>query len=290
MTLAPWLQASYQAVGDRIDSGRFPHAILIQGGRGLGKLPLALAIAKRLLCETQRADDQCSACQLFDRQTHSDFYRVDVAEGKTVIDIESIRDLSENLATTSMLGDRKVAVISPADAMNTAASNALLKTLEEPTAGSFLILCSDRPAKLPATIRSRCQKLSLSVPQSSEVEAWLREKGVPFEAWMTHQPYLAQDVEYAERQSLIRQQLDLLIDGQADGLAVADNLAKLPLSFVLDVMCMWVGSAMLKSSGAQQVALSRVQVQIVRFLADELTGLNARATLESILLNFAKQR
>jgi DNA polymerase-3 subunit delta' len=78
----------------------------------------------------------------------------------------------------SQFGGWQVATIDPADAMNTAAANALLKTLEEPSAQTILILLSDAPWRLPQTIRSRCQRIEFHLPATAEALAWLRAEGV----------------------------------------------------------------------------------------------------------------
>jgi DNA polymerase-3 subunit delta' len=90
------------------------------------------------------------------------------------LSIEQIRTLSTQLALTPQYGEARVALIDPADALNTAASNALLKTLEEPQPGRYLWLIAADPSRLPATIRSRCQKLEFRLPPREEALAWLR--------------------------------------------------------------------------------------------------------------------
>jgi DNA polymerase III subunit delta' len=88
-----------------------------------------------------------------------------------------MRVLSERLSKTAQYGQAQVVIIDPADGMNESAANALLKTLEEPQPGRFLWLVSAEPSRLPATIRSRCQKLEFSLPPREEALAWLRTLG-----------------------------------------------------------------------------------------------------------------
>src|SRR5690606_10254029 len=104
------------------------------------------------------------------------------ARQMTVISVDQVRELSERLSTTPQYGNAKVAIIDPADDMNDAAANALLKTLEEPVPGRYVWLLSANPARLPATIRSRCQRLEFRVPPHDEAVAWLQARGHPPQA------------------------------------------------------------------------------------------------------------
>lgn len=157
--------------------GTLPHALLLRGHAGLGKYRFARLLAQSLLCE-QTPDDgrpcgACRGCRLFAAGTHPDFLTVSPAEeGKSIL-IDQIRDLCGYAALKSQRTGYQVAIISPADRMNTAAFNSLLKTLEEPTAQMLLILVSARPSLLPATIRSRCQHVQFHEPPPDVALAWL---------------------------------------------------------------------------------------------------------------------
>jgi DNA polymerase-3 subunit delta' len=96
---------------------------------------------------------------------------------RTEIVIEQIRTLSERLSLTPQYGRAQIAIIDPADGVNHAACNALLKTLEEPQPGRYLWLVTAHPARLPATIRSRCQTLEFRLPPREEALAWLQAQG-----------------------------------------------------------------------------------------------------------------
>ncbi|HET8899743.1 MAG TPA: DNA polymerase III subunit delta' [Rhodanobacteraceae bacterium] len=182
----PWHDEAWQQLRQRLDGGRFPHALLIVGEAGLGKRQLAERLATRLLCREPLNGDacgRCRACQLLAAGSHPDRVRVSFEanrEGKlrSEIVIEQIRQLNARLAMTSQLDGWQVASIDPADAMNNATANALLKTLEEPSADSVLLLVSDRPARLPQTVRSRCQRIELHAPPRAQALAWLQQAGV----------------------------------------------------------------------------------------------------------------
>ncbi len=126
---------------------------------------------------TEVARQRCR--QLITAGTHPDLHLVSFIPTKTAdklrteIVIEQIRDLSEKLVLTPQYGQAQVVIIDPADAINPAACNALLKTLEEPASGCYLWLISPQPARLPVTIRSRCQRLEFKLPPLHEALAWL---------------------------------------------------------------------------------------------------------------------
>ncbi|TKR32939.1 DNA polymerase III subunit delta' [Luteimonas gilva] len=186
---APWQQRIYDQACESIDAGRLAHGLLFCGPANLGKRAVAERLARRLLCRDRGADGEpcgrCRACQLLSAGTHPDFAVVSFVpnrEGtrmRTEIVIEQIRELSEKLTLTPQYGEAQVAIIDPADAVNHAACNALLKTLEEPVPGRYLWLVSAHPARLPATIRSRCQKLEFRLPPQAEATAWLAAQGHP---------------------------------------------------------------------------------------------------------------
>ncbi|NEL80355.1 MAG: DNA polymerase III subunit delta', partial [Xanthomonas perforans] len=97
---------------------------------------------------------------------------------RTEIVIEQVREISQKLSLTPQYGIAQIVIVDPADAINRAACNALLKTLEEPSPGRYLWLISAQPARLPATIRSRCQRLEFKLPPAHEALAWLLSQGV----------------------------------------------------------------------------------------------------------------
>src|SRR5690606_29181606 len=84
-----------------------------------------------------------------------------------------VRAIGETLALKGYRGGPKVVIIEPAEAMTVAAANALLKTLEEPSAESYLLLVAHEPQRLPATVRSRCQRLRIQPPSRADTRAWL---------------------------------------------------------------------------------------------------------------------
>lgn len=151
------------------------------GPTGVGKLAFARRFANLLLCEQPSKEGEpcgdCAACCLFAAESHPDFRQVDIESGAKVIKIEQIRALNEYVSLTSSYRRYKVAILANADAMNTNAANALLKTLEEPPAKTCIILVASQPAKLPATIRSRTQQLVFTLPTQTDALDYLSTFG-----------------------------------------------------------------------------------------------------------------
>ena len=181
---------------------RLPHALLLAGPAGIGKLALAELLAASLLCESPRDDGRacgsCTACTWHASGNHPDFRRIrpeayeedvvgDDAEKPAAkvdrkkseqIRIDQIRGL-EAFVQVGSHRDRRVVLIEPAEAMNEATANALLKSLEEPPAGVHFILVSHAAERLLPTVRSRTRAVPLRVPQTSEALSQLAAAGIP---------------------------------------------------------------------------------------------------------------
>ena len=180
---APWQQRAYEQTVAALDAGRLGHGLLLCGPAGMGKRAVALALASHVLgMGLDEAGRQRNA-QLIAAGTHPDLQLVSFIPNKagdklrTEIVIEQVREISQKLALTPQYGAAQVVIVDPADAINRAACNALLKTLEEPSPGRYLWLLSAEPARLPQTIRSRCQKLEFKLPAQEEALAWLQRQG-----------------------------------------------------------------------------------------------------------------
>ena len=196
MNLTPWQRRIFDAAMQSHAQGRLGHALLLSGPPAMGKHPVAEAIAQRLLCSAPGTDGfacgACRSCQLFPAQqvgllvtqAHPDLQRVGLEPNdkgdklRTEIGIDQVRRLGQWFSLTPQLGGAQVAVIEPADLMNAASGNALLKTLEEPAPNRFLLLVTSRPGRLPATIRSRCQRLEFRLPSQDESLQYLANIGL----------------------------------------------------------------------------------------------------------------
>lgn len=176
----PWQHALWHGLANRLAEGRMPHALLFAGPAGLGKRHLADILAAALLCEQRNGEGlpcgTCHSCQLFAAGNHPDYLHLRPEEEKRTIGIDQIRELAAYFSLKSHYGRHKVVVLEPADVMTLASANALLKTLEEPAPGNLLVLCSDQPASLLATIRSRCQKVSFAPVAPALALPWLEQR------------------------------------------------------------------------------------------------------------------
>lgn len=190
--LYPWQQADWQ--GLLAQGERLPHALLLTGEPGIGKLAFGRHLAKSLLCEAAQGSkpcEQCDACRWFEAGNHPDFRELAPAaeeegdeDGKAKkkasawISVDQVRELNDFVHLSAHRGGRRVTLIQPAEALNLASANALLKTLEEPPAGAMFILVSNQWRRLLPTIRSRCRRLALQVPARTEALAWLATQGL----------------------------------------------------------------------------------------------------------------
>jgi DNA polymerase-3 subunit delta' len=186
MTAMPWHVEHWSRLQARRQRDALPHALLLCGSAGLGKRAFADRFIKGLLCLEPVDGDacgQCRSCLLVAAGSHPDLVtlsfglRKDGVQRSEIV-VDQIRELSPRLAMRSQFGGWQVATIDPADVMNMAAANALLKTLEEPSAQTMLILLADAPWRLPQTIRSRCQRIEFHQPSTDEALAWLQAKSI----------------------------------------------------------------------------------------------------------------
>ncbi len=179
MPLLPWHQRHWTHLCDYVAQDRIPQALLISGNKGLGKQQLATQFAVALLCANPQVNGlacgHCNSCLLINAQTHPDFIRLQPEEPGKGIGIGQIRSLITRLTLKPQFETYRVVIVSPADMINHAAANAFLKCLEEPTERTCIILITEKPAKLPATIISRCQKLAVTTPDKEIVVQWLEE-------------------------------------------------------------------------------------------------------------------
>lgn len=236
MKIYPWQKESWQHLITPFQQQRMAHALLLTGEQGLGKEHIAQLLAKTVLCHQpdEFACGECKSCLLFQAETHSDYLWIE-PDGRQ-IKIDQIRNMIDKLSQTAQLGKMKVACIAPAEAMNTAAANALLKCLEEPTSQTLIILISHSPKRLLPTILSRCQRVALQKPSFVQADIWLSTwlsvqserqqllhlaNGNPLQA----KAYFEQDMLPLLQQ--IQAQLRRLLIGNADIVSDAEALLKM---------------------------------------------------------------
>jgi len=320
MTPLPWQLATWQQLHGRMRDGRLPHALLLYGVPGTGKLLLARNFARLALCRAPQdglACGTCPACTQFAAGSHPDFHFVGIPEDKTIISVAQLRELINALGLTSQHGGRRVAIIEPADAMNTAAANALLKTLEEPGADTLLLLVTSRPARLPATIRSRCQLVRMLPPARESAVAWLGSQA-PRPDWPVllgvagGGPLAAlqlADSPQAGKRLDMYQTLAEVRAGQRNPLTFAKEWSAKDADFVLTLRLFqcWVMDLIMLKSGTEAGIVNRDALPLLQTTAQGLhlrglhgllnrlndavavaaTSVNRQLLLESLLVDWA---
>ncbi|PMR75110.1 DNA polymerase III subunit delta' [Billgrantia endophytica] len=247
----PWQGGLWQQFLSQYRDRRLPHALLLSGPHGVGKQQFAEAVIARLLCVTpgEAVCGHCHGCHMLGAGYHPDLLRVSPEEGKRQIRIDPIRAVNAFVAQTAQQGGYRVIVFNPAEAMNVAAANALLKSLEEPGERTQFILLADVPSRLLATIRSRCQHWNLPVPEAGQSQAWLAERlGGTEEAAFWWQvsgglPLLAAELAAPTARAL-RQQLHDTFDALVRGAEPVMEASRLDRQSIESIL--WYGIAWLE--------------------------------------------
>ena len=240
----PWQNNNWKALVKAKQTQTLPHAMLLTGPLDIGKCDFAIAAAAMILCEDgkESACGNCQACHWFTSNTHPDFFYLQAEQKGKAIKVDQVRELITKLSLTAYK-TYQVVIIEPAESMNIAAANALLKTLEEPPGKVIFFIVSSAPNLLSATIRSRCQQIKFSLPDKTIVKDWLHsqlscdhdaERLV--ERLLTFADYLplkarelAQNNQLEEQQQLFELLMNVM-QGQLDPLMAAEKLK--PVEFV----------------------------------------------------------
>ncbi|MGH7767717.1 MAG: DNA polymerase III subunit delta' [Candidatus Binatia bacterium] len=167
-----------------LSQDRLHHAYLFIGPEGVGKKTVALSLAKAVHCQEMERDfcGRCDHCLRIANHNHPDVRLIGPLPGKKEISIEQVRALERELNYRAFSNGKKIAIVDPARLMNFSAQNALLKTLEEPPAGSVLIMISTSAGGLLPTLLSRCLRLSFApLPASAVVEGLISRQGLRLE-------------------------------------------------------------------------------------------------------------
>jgi DNA polymerase-3 subunit delta' len=250
--MLPWHDAARLRLETALAGGRLPHALLLQGPVGVGKEHFAGALAAAVLCtgrgQRLEACGDCAECVLTRAGSHPDLHWLQRLEDRRTIAVDQVRDLAERLELTSMRRGRRVAIVTPAHAMTINAQNALLKTLEEPAAGTLLLLATSRPSAILPTLRSRCQRIELARPAADLARDWLAgelgaeptprllelARGAPFRALELAPHAAALDAQMSEL-------LESYFAGRRDVTATAEEMLGEGLPVRLDWLESWLG-------------------------------------------------
>lgn len=325
-----WLEEPLNAVLK--EPSLLAHALLVRGPKGIGKQAFGQALAQGLLCEKPVsggvACGRCSSCGWFASGAHPDFRLLappvdgesgaegDDAPAKTKetkaspwISIEQVRELHDFINVSSHRGGRKVIIVSPAEALNVAAANALLKNLEEPPPQTHFILISHRPHRLMRTIISRCRQLSLQVPPRPVAASWLAEQGVKDPEVVLAQasgaPLLALEMVEGDALAGRPEFLRTLSAADLDPLAAAESFRDLPLERFINWLQKWtcdiaeqrmLGRVRYNPDFGRELALIAKRVdplealrfhrKLVREQRNIHHPLNARLYMESVLFAY----
>jgi DNA polymerase-3 subunit delta' len=264
----PWLRTAWDRLIGYLRLGRLPQGLLIAGSAGVGKSLLTDAFARSLLCsavEDHIACGTCAACLLAEAASHPDYIRLEPEESGKVITVDQVRRLIDRLSLKPQYAQSRVVLIRPAHAMNLAAANSLLKTLEEPDPRTLMILLSEHPAQLPATIRSRCQRLDITLPTPERALQWLAQQGAGPHAeaalaMANGAPLRALELchtDLSERRNRMFRDWTALLHGDADPLLIAEQWVREDGEFVIDWLQSWtVDLIRLRSAG--DAAVTRI--------------------------------
>ena len=260
---------------------RLPHGILVQGPEGWGQERLASALALDLL--------GADAGRVAEETAHPDLRWLAPENG--AIRVDAVRGVVEFLVQTPHLAPCKVAVLAAAERMNANAANALLKTLEEPPAASYIVICSGHPGRLLPTIRSRCQRIDVRPAPASEVLAWLATAGTDAES----AAYLAVEyggAPYAALAAVARDQAPLwpaLMQVGKDASAIATATEQRREEDLADLASRWLAIVhwllrhpVQRSQPSSEVRAPARLAPVLAF-AEELAQLRQTATLNPAL-------
>jgi DNA polymerase-3 subunit delta' len=311
-TLPPWFDAPRAEVNAAIAAGRLAHGLLLHEDPGAGGLELARWIAQRVNCrEASPAPcGECQDCRWVAAGQHPDVTVLTPEEDSQYIRIEQVRDLIADLGLTAHGRGYKVAIFSGAETLYANAAQSLLKTLEEPSARTLLLLVTSQPSRLLPTVRSRCSKLRLVGPKRETAANYLetaRGAGPWAEALAATGagPFALLDADPAAlaqlRNDTVRT-LEEISSGNVQPPAVAERWAKDGLSIRLSCLESWVTDRILESAPIRDVTHLSQQgmppkicrlfefsdaIRDMRKLA--LTSVNKTMAVESLLWRWARQ-
>lgn len=246
----PWQASLWQQLAGRTQHA---HAYLLHGPAGIGKRALAERLMYLLLCQQPQgleACGQCKSCSLLTAGSHPDNYILEPEEADKAIKVDQVRDLVSFVVQTSQMGGRKVVLIEPVESMNINAANALLKSLEEPSGDTVLLLVSHQPSRLLPTIKSRCVQQACPLPGEAVSVAWLAkalperndDERLELLTLAAGSPLAAVNLQaqgVREQRALVVDGVKKLLKGQQSPTQLAEGWKDIPLLLLFDWFCDW---------------------------------------------------
>ncbi|MCO4837849.1 MAG: DNA polymerase III subunit delta' [Oceanospirillaceae bacterium] len=309
MGVYPWQTQQWSQLQKMIQQQHLPHALIVGGVPGLGKLSFVNALVATLLCQNKidnNACGHCKSCQLLAANSHPDFKLLQPAEAGKAILVDQVRNIQHSLATTAQQGGARVVVINGACDLNLNSANALLKQLEEPGDHSYFLLIHQWPKVVLPTVRSRCQLLEMAKPTSEQGLTWLQQQLSDNELTIEATESLLQLANgaplkalelYASKAQDLRHQmlveLTAILRGQKSTIEVAQSWQKKPLVPMLNWWIEWLND-LVKLKMTQEVSQvsNKDIVKLLQAVAKRSDIVAIYALLENLIqqLNFINQR
>jgi DNA polymerase III subunit delta' len=310
----PWLGDAMARFRQTAAAARMPHSLLLISAAGLGVDDLAHWMAAYALCDepARRPCGACASCLLLKSGNHPDALLVRIEEDARQIKVEQVRALIEALTLKSYRGGYKVGLIEGAELLNANGANAFLKTLEEPTQNTLLILTANPNHRLPATVASRCLRIKIRAPASADARDWLRAHVADDRDWDAAlalaggAPLLACDIEAAGLAALdagMREGIRQLSAAEVDVTLLAEQWVRSNLQLRILWLENWITARVRTGLGVQESSANGAPVRLPatpvrakicqlyalldsarQFRRQSQTGMNQQLALETLLL------
>ena len=244
--MSPWLESSWRLVVEGLQSKAPPHTWCIVHPPGVVASELTDRLVRLLLCQNPAHHEpcgQCVSCRI--KETHPDLVLLEPEGAAGMIKVDSVRDSIETAYTTASMGGRRVMLVRPADCLNQASSNALLKVVEEPPSGTVFVFQTALPGKLLPTLVSRLRMVKVPTPTHEILEKTAQSLGVSHDDMLVAETLLAEPMAIKtdpERLTLARDVLKAMarVRNGEDSQVVVKSFAKadaLVASIVMERVC-----------------------------------------------------
>ncbi|MCF7533979.1 DNA polymerase III subunit delta' [Pseudomonas petrae] len=296
----PWQHGLWQQLAGR---KQHAHAYLLHGPAGIGKRALAERLMYLLLCQRPaglEACGQCKSCSLLAAGSHPDHYVLEPEEADKAIKVDQVRDLVSFVVQTAQMGGRKVVLIEPVESMNVNAANALLKSLEEPSGNTILLLVSHQPSRLLPTVKSRCVQQACPLPSDVMSIAWLadalpdctEQERVDLLTLAAGSPLVAVKLQAQgvhEQRALVVEGVKKLLKGQQSPTQLAEGWKDIPLLLLFDWFCDWSSLILRYQLTQDEEGLGLTDMRkVVQYLAQKSSQRNVLAIQDWVLLQRQK--